>query len=418
MQQNDLTRARCLVVSLAVALTVPVTMTACQSPGRAPAAQSPPGAVPTADEASAVLGVKRCRVVRQTVDQTPGQRLSVEMPIDQRQYRIDLWPNSVRAAGYRLLVQGADGGVTDRRAGPLRTLSGAVRGRPGCRVAGAVLQDGLHVVVRLENGRRCWMEPVPRSVAPAHTYAVYDDRDLLPTGGVCRTPGADGPGPLGGQSRDEASHTDTVLIARIACDTDTEFVAAQGSVADAEARINAIINAINLQYEAEVGIRHEITSVLIRTASDPYTATGAQNRLCQFIQEWTNNRSDVERDVAHLFTGANLSGNTIGIAADIGGTGICVSEGGCVGGQFGTFGSYCLAQSDFTASFSCATDLTAHELGHLWGAFHCNCPGSTMNPGITCTNTFSAATIDSIASYRDTRDCLEAAAEDTAVVND
>ena len=152
---------------------------------------------------------------------------------------------------------------------------------------------------------------------------------------------------------------------------------------------------------------------MIRTASDPYTARGAKDRLCQFIQEWTANRTDVERDVTHLFTGSDLRGGTIGIAADIGGTGICVDEGGCSGGRFGTFGSYCLSQTDFSGSFACVTDLTAHELGHLRGAFHCRCPRSTMNAGVTCTNTFGARTIRSILRYRDTRDCLEEAAPDS-----
>ena len=167
-----------------------------------------------------------------------------------------------------------------------------------------------------------------------------------------------------------------------------------------------MINAVNLQYESEVGLTHQITTIIVRNVSDPYTSLGAQSRLCQFITEWTNNQQSVVRDVAHLFTGVDLSGTTIGIASDIGGTGICVNQGGCSGGTFGTFGSYCLSQSDFTSSFACKTDLTAHELGHLWGAFHCSCSSFTMNASITCANQFSAGTINSITAYRDTRTCL------------
>ncbi len=185
-----------------------------------------------------------------------------------------------------------------------------------------------------------------------------------------------------------------MLVARIACDTDTEFVAAQGSAS-----------------------AHEITTIVIRTASDPYTARDARGRLCEFIREWSSTRAGIDRDLTHLFTGADLRGGTIGIAADIGGTGICVNDGGCSGGRFGTFGSYCLAQSDFSGSFTCVTDLTAHELGHLWGAFHCRCPNSTMNAGVTCTNTFGGGSIGSILRYRDTRDCLEEEAPALAAVD-
>lgn len=399
---------------IATVLILSATLAGCQIPDRGTAASLPPHA-----EVARLLGVSRCQVFRQPLATTPGQPLSVTMPIEGQQYRIDLEPHSVRAAGYRVLVQDADGTATARRAGPVRTLRGTVRGRPRCGVAGAMLKDGLHLVVRLENGRRCWMEPVPQPAAPKHTYAVFEDRHLLPTGGVCRTPGAEGdPDDAGNAGRRRLSQNEPVLIARIACDTDTEFVTAQGSASAAEARINAIINAVNLQYEAQVGVRHEISTIVIRTASDPFTARGAGDRLCQFIQEWTANQTDVQRDVAHLFTGSDLLGRTIGIAADIGGTGICVAEGGCSGGQFGTFGSYCLSLSDFSGSFACATDLTAHELGHLWGAFHCSCPTSTMNPAVTCTNTFSERSIGSILRYRDTRDCLEESAPATAFLND
>ena len=93
-------------------------------------------------------------------------------------------------------------------------------------------------------------------------------------------------------------------------------------------------------------------------------------------------------------------------------------EGGCDGGRFGTFGSYCLSQSDFSRNFSCVTDLTAHELGHLWGAFHCDCPANTMNPGITCSNTFSAGSIRSIVDYRDTRECVDQDEAEMAVADD
>ncbi len=402
---------RRLFTILTVILTLAATLAGCQTADRGTAA-----GLPSHAEVGRLLGVSKCEVFRKPLDGTPGQRLSVRIPIDGEQYRIDLEPHSVRAAGYRVLVQDARGALTARHAGPVRTLRGTIWGRPKCRVAGAMLSDGLHLVMRLENGRRCWMEPVPRSIAAKHTYAVFEDRHVLPTGGVCRTPGAD-EGDRIDAGRGRLSRHDPVLIARIACDTDTEFVAAQGSASAAEARINAVINAVNLQYESQVGIRHEITTIVIRTASDPYTERDAQGRLCEFIREWTSNRAGIDRDMTHLFTGANLRGGTIGIAADIGGTGICVSEGGCSGGRFGTFGSYCMAQSDFSGSFTCITDLTAHELGHLWGAFHCSCPSSTMNNGVTCTNTFGARSIGSILRYRDTRDCLEEEAPSLAAAN-
>ena len=92
----------------------------------------------------------------------------------------------------------------------------------------------------------------------------------------------------------------------------------------------------------------------------------------------------------------------IGVAFTIGA--ICTDE------------AYCLSQSDFSSNFACKTDLSAHELGHLWDASHCSCPTSTMNPGITCTNTFtpSPETISDIIAHRNTRPCIECGAEPPA----
>ncbi len=41
-----------------------------------------------------------------------------------------------------------------------------------------------------------------------------------------------------------------------------------------------------------------------------------------------------------------------------------------------------------------------------------------MNPAVTCTNTFNAATIGSILDYRDTRQCLEPVESTAAVLDD
>jgi hypothetical protein len=92
------------------------------------------------------------------------------------------------------------------------------------------------------------------------------------------------------------------------------------------------------------------------------------------------------------------------VAADIGD--ICDNNGGC-SGQIFMDGAYCLAESDCCGSLGCATDLTAHELGHLWGGNHCSCTGNTMNSYLTCTNNFSSGTINDIIAHRNSRNCLD-----------
>lgn len=340
-----------------------------------------------------------------------GRSLELELRVGGEDLLLEIWPHSVRAANYNLRAQLADGSIVEQAPGPIRTVRGQVVGEADALASGAVLEDGLHLMFR-HAGERWFIEPVPAQVGgPENAVVLYRGCDVLPHGGTCGMSDAAMIDQVGDFVKDGAAadvQGAEICVAELACDADVQYFNDYGSVAAVESRINTIINTVNQQYENEVGIRHEITDILVRTAEpDPYTSSDASTLLCQFITEWTNNQQGVQRDVAHLFTGRSISGGTIGIAADIGQTGICVTQGSCSGGQFGTQGSYCLAESDFNNNFSCATDLTAHELGHLWGAFHCSCPNNTMNPFITCTNDFSNQSINSITSYRDSRTCLD-----------
>ncbi len=362
----------------------------------------------------ASLGLIDTEIVTLPLDLEPGKPLAATISLDGQPYRLQLAPHSVRSPNYQLLVQGEDGEIRQADAGPVRTLRGSVAGVPNSSVTASMLEDGLHAMIQLDADTRYWLEPIVRFVPDAFDdYVVYSDDDVLPHGGTCGLPDAAAaekklpPGIIIDRPQTQTQTRGSFCIAELACDADTEYFNDYGTVPATEARINSVINTVNSQYETQVAITHLITTIIVRTASDPYTSTDPEGRLCQFITEWTNNQGAIQRDVAHLFTGVDINGGVIGIAADIGATGICQNNGACTGGQFGTQGSYCMSQSDFNGSFACATDLTAHELGHLWGAFHCNCPSNTMNPGITCTNVFSGGSINSISAYRDTRTCLD-----------
>ena len=75
------------------------------------------------------------------------------------------------------------------------------------------------------------------------------------------------------------------------------------------------MNSVNVQYEDEVNLTHEITTIIVRSSSsDPYTTTNAETFLDQFKDEWNSNQGSISRDVAHLFTGKSIQGGTIGIA--------------------------------------------------------------------------------------------------------
>jgi hypothetical protein len=201
-----------------------------------------------------------------------------------------------------------------------------------------------------------------------------------------------------------------VFIAELAVDTDYDYYLAYRNepdpVAAIEASVEQIINAVNIQYERDVGIRHIITAVIVRpTIDDPYSGLDPEAMLTQVRNHWATEQSHIHRDLVQLFTARNFSGSTIGIAW-IGQ--VCASYG------------YSIIQTSCCGSFACRTDLSAHELGHNWGAHHCGYEGPsdpddcvpecltwTMNCELTCSNRFHATlTQPEIISHRNSRTCL------------
>ncbi len=355
---------------------------------------------PLPEQVNEVLGLRASQVAALKIMWAQADRLSVEVPLDEEVSTLDLELHSVRSPDYRVEIDFGGGITGEVPAGPVRTYRGTVTGKPGSIVAAFEGDDGLHAKVVLADGNRFWVEPIAGRIAGAQRdlHAVYRNEDVIPSMGQCDA--HDGmrkqPEMMEGAVSIAAAACGTGLcVAEVACDADVEFYLAYGSVPAVENRINAIINGLNVEYERDVDIRHVISHIVVRIAEpDPYTATSAQTLLNEFRNHWAANHTSVPRDTAELFTGKNIDGSTIGIA--------------WIGAICGSYG-YSVVQADCCGSLGCATDLSAHELGHNWNAGHCTCPGTTMNPSITCTNQFDPAlTVPVITSFRDTRTCLSA----------
>lgn len=339
------------------------------------------------------------QVVRLDVPPADGTTVRIEIPLDGLKIEtLLLDPVTVRDEGYQLLVQAADGQFVPQTPGIEKTYGGFVIGIPDSSVAASFLADGVYAAIFLADGTTHWIQPLSESIPGSDPalHIVYRGDDTL-CEGWCGTPDEEiGTIPTGDvNQRGNCGAGVGPCLAQLACDADWQYYDDLGSVSAVEDRITATINVINHQYVREVYIQHRITTILVRTAEpDPYGSFDASTLLDQFQAEWQNNQGGITRDLAHLFTGRELTGSTIGIAwvEDI-----CTSQ------------AYGLSQPNFSTNFSCQTDLTAHEMGHNWGASHCSCPTSTMNPVITCANTFSGAGSSSaaaIAAYRDTRTCV------------
>ena len=332
------------------------------------------------------FGLLRSELANLVVDSEPGVAQTVAVPFESETLQLNLCYHSVRSADhYEVRYQEVDGSYTVVDPGPVRTVRGTVEGIDGAVLAGAVDDDGLTAVVEMPDGQRWWVEPVASRLrgAPAGEHVIYRDEDALGDGGTCATEVGGMLHRIEGGTLPLGSGCNGIpCVAEMGVDTDTEFVARWGS--NTVARISLITNLINLQYESQVGITHEITALILRPDEpDPYSTTDPGALLGQFQTHWFSNLPEVQRDLAQLFTGKDLNGGVIGIAF--------VRQVCNLGVGYGVVQNL--------SNLSCASDLSAHEMGHIWGSGHCSCPGNTMNPSLTCTNVFADSSIDQIVAH-------------------
>lgn len=356
------------------------------------------------EQALSVLGLRSCTVHRIG---TPGaaaraarEPVELVLPIDGEERIADLRPSSVRSEDFVVFLSRADGRLEPIPPAPARTYRGTVRGLDGAQIAATIDSDGVTAMITMPDGRTKWIEPVWGRVNAADLdhHVAYESEDVVESGGTCVALAApaigfepdDGP-PGGGFITDCGGE---ICVAEVAIDADHKYFQAYGTPEAVQTRIESILDAVNLQYEQDVRIRHVLTTIIIRE-HPIYNTIVSDELLMQFRRHWEQNHTDIRRDVAHLFTGKEIEGNVIGIAWL---NAICEDRG------------YGLSQSDCCGTFAAATDLTAHELGHNWSADHCSCAGWTMNPFITVANRFhSLHTVPEIKAYLRTRTCLHGA---------
>jgi len=388
--------------------------------------------------ANDVLGLSSSAVISLAPPAVAAEEIEINLPIDSASRRILLRPVSVKSEDYRVFLQIEDGSLMRVEPSPSSIYRGQLEGVDGSAVAASWASDGFRARIILPDGGQYWVEPISALVAGANPgdHVIYLNADVLPGGGLCGTFG-EAAATASSQTRppsNVAGGVNGLWIAELGIDADFDFFklpsfqAQPDPIAAVETHIQSIVNAANIQYERDVFIRHIISTIIIRTAEpDPYfktcidgsnehsacTTSGqcpggscgflADDILLQFANEWRFGQTGVRRDLAQLFTGKSLSGSTIGVAYL--GT-VCLT-----GSQYSLVESNCFG----CGSFSCKTDLSAHEMGHSWGAGHCGgtdctpeCPDHTMNCTLTCSNQFHPTeTIPSIINHRDSRTCLD-----------
>jgi hypothetical protein len=350
------------------------------------------------DQAKAAIGLEAARVTRLELPLMEGQDFEVTLPIDGEEVLIRLRAFSVRAEGFQIVRPLGGGSFEQIEPGPVRTYRGEVIGGAGGVVAAHLDDEGLTARLILAGGTNYVVEPLVSRVVGAgfEDHVIYrSDAAIGEVDAACGVVGAvmgEGEWVAVDRQEDQSRGASNLKVAEVACDMDVEWWDHFGSDSGATSRIESIINTVNLQYEPQVGIRHEISMIVIRSQEpDPYSSNDSGVLLGQFRSHWLSSMGAFSRDMAHMFSGRNFDGSTIGVA--------------WVGVVCSTNLHYGLSQR--LSGFSCQTDLVAHEMGHNWNAPHCSggC-SATMNSGLTCANNFLTSTRNTIISFKNSRNCL------------
>ena len=331
-------------------------------------------------------------VLRHGIDQAIAtDRLSVRG----KSYRLEMQPHSIRAKDFKILTRSA-AGLHEHPASPPRTYRGSMLDAEGNRIAvvGSLDRDDrLNAFFRVD-GEPFSLQPVIGG--DPTEYLVSSGSEQAAGSWSCGTTGTSQQPPSPDPPQQEAGVGGGIQeVCRIAYDSDFDFFALNNfSVEQTVEDIETVMAGVTLIYEIDTEITYEITTIVVQTdqASDPYTFTDSQNLLLQFQGFWLANMGEVDRNVAHLMTGKDLDGTTIGRAFL---SGIC------------NFNGYGINQSKWSTVLLRRVGISSHELGHNWSAQHCS--GSACNimcPSIGgCSGVlgeFSQGSIDMIVGYRNT----------------
>ncbi|MEM6569890.1 MAG: zinc-dependent metalloprotease family protein [Planctomycetota bacterium] len=326
----------------------------------------------------------------------PQGVVTIDVTLDDVPVELVLERHSLRAADFRLYGTAPDGSLIQLPAPQHNTWRGYVDGWSDSQVVATMNDEGLSAVVVDEATELEW-QIQPAEGMSAGTYSVALSTEVVAPPGVCGTDGVTMDPVTGGQT---AFAGTGLQLCELACDTDFEFFQRNGNSVQATLDdIERVMNRVDTIYVRDCDVTFQLTNIIIRNnPNDPYTTNDAGNLLGQFRSFWNANFNGTRKDLAHLFTGKNLQGGTIGVAFL---NAVCNQ----------TLG-YGLSESRFTGNLTSRAGLTAHEIGHNFNRNHCN---GSSDCRIMCASLggcagdvsrFGAAAGAGIRSYAISRGCL------------
>ncbi|HVF44141.1 MAG TPA: zinc-dependent metalloprotease family protein [Pyrinomonadaceae bacterium] len=329
-------------------------------------------------------------------------------------FELNVEPFDIRADNYRAVAAGGDGGEVELERAPARWFRGEVVGVEGSR-ARFVLDETEFQGVIVTPGETYFVEPAAdfSDAAARGDFVFYAASAVKPSagGGECGTlaerVGAEAAKHGGATASAKGGATDDAFAPKpetdVATESDFEFTQTfSASASPADAANNDILNviaAVDAIYDAQLGVKLRVVFQRAWTTNaDPYTLTAASPALSEFRDAYNANPPAglPPHDLVHMFTGKDMDGSTIGIAF----RGVV-----CSAPPF----AYGISQSKFNSSTVLRVALTAHEMGHNFGATHpnqespvpqgCNGVANVMNSFIQPTSDFCQLSRDQMTNH-------------------
>jgi hypothetical protein len=317
-----------------------------------------------------------------------------------------LTPHDMRGPQYHAEESVENGVVQQVVPEEVHTYRGTVTGMPGSEVRFSVHDDSLEGII-LTPKQWYFVEPMRNydSSAVDSDLVVYRASDIEPDAiGNCGTTLIEKIGMAEGliQGTEVAQElavpqvmeaTGSILTADVATEADYEYVTALGGSSGANTSILEILNQVDGIYQSQLSVSLQVTYQHTWAASsDPYSSTDPSAMLTEFKNYWQSNYSSMTYDIAHMWTGKNMDGNVVGISY-LGV--ICYAR------------SYGYGISQILSGTPGKYILTAHEIGHNFGATHpdqatpvpANCSNTIMNSSVGTGTTFCSFSQSEIATH-------------------
>jgi hypothetical protein len=323
-------------------------------------------------------------------------------------FDIELEPHDMRGRNYRAMETGADG--LDRAVkmeSAVNTYKGRVLGRDDAQARFTVDDERLEGLI-VTPEEHYMVEPMRKysASADANDFILYRASDVIkeqdePIDYELRRTVEDVAPKVTEMVQAPEAVTATVHDIELSTEADYEYVTALGGSNPANSEIMSIMNMVEGIYQSQLNLTFTIVFQHTWTANnDPYTTTEPggcyDNVVCgpnppqivprgilnEFMEYWNTNypaaggANNPKRDLAHMWTGKDVNGSVIGLAW-IGV--VCQNP------------TYSYGFSQRIATEPVKYVVTAHEIGHNFGACHPDQTSCTNSLPAGCANTIMLA---------------------------